>query len=213
MSGKNINFEDKKIKKRDFYKSKKASQIDDIDVNKISVPKEEAYGTNRPFKYFIGYNDKDDIRPLCITLPNDKDDIRPLCITLPQMIGYVKFFESNKAMSFKVSDNKLLKKYTQIWKKVRNILNIKLDSEPVYGDNDKYIEPEIKIYDGNVNTNFQGKKLPKENASYQCLSLIMLDSIVKVKKKCYPQTLLEECKYEIKKTKMKNLINDNSDPS
>ena len=199
MSGKNINFEDKKIKKRDFYKSKKASQIDDIDVNKISVPKEEAYGTNRPFKYFIGYN--------------DKDDIRPLCITLPQMIGYVKFFESNKAMSFKVSDNKLLKKYTQIWKKVRNILNIKLDSEPVYGDNDKYIEPEIKIYDGNVNTSFQGKKLPKENASYQCLSLIMLDSIVKVKKKCYPQTLLEECKYEIKKTKMKNLINDNSDPS
>ena len=41
----------------------------------------------------------------------------------------------------------------------------------------------------------------------------MLDSIVKVKKKCYPETLLEECKYEIKKIKMRNLINDNSDPS
>ena len=41
-------------------------------------------------------------------------------------------------MSFNISDNKLLKKYTQIWKKARNLLNIKFDSEPVYGDNDKY---------------------------------------------------------------------------
>ena len=41
----------------------------------------------------------------------------------------------------------------------------------------------MKIYDGNVNTNFQGEKVPKENASYKCLSLIMLDYVVKVKKK------------------------------
>ena len=40
------------------------------------------------------------------------------------------------------------------------------------------------------------------------MSLIMLDSVVKVKKKYYPQTLLEECKYEIKKTKMESFIND-----
>ena len=46
------------------------------------------------------------------------------------------------------------------------------------------------------------KKIPEENASYRCLSLIMLDSIVKVKKKSYPQALLEECKYEIKRSKM-----------
>ena len=36
----------------------------------------------------------------------------------------------------------------------------------------------------------------------------MLDSVIRVSKKYYPQTLLEECKYKIKKTKMKNLIND-----
>ena len=36
----------------------------------------------------------------------------------------------------------------------------------------------------------------------------MLDSVVKVSKKCYPQMLLEESKYEAKKTKMENLIND-----
>ena len=31
----------------------------------------------------------------------------------------------------------------------------------------------------------------------------MLDSIIRVNKKYYPQTLLEQCKYEIKKAKMK----------
>ena len=41
----------------------------------------------------------------------------------------------------------------------------------------------------------------------------MLESVVKVKKKYYPQTLLEECKYETKKTKLENLINDDLEPS
>ena len=44
--------------------------------------------------------------------------IRPLCIIFPQMIGYVKHFDSNKAMSFKISDNKLLKRYNKIGKKI-----------------------------------------------------------------------------------------------
>ena len=48
---------------------------------------------------------------------NDDDVNRPLCIILPQMIGYVKHFDSTKTMSFKVSDNKLLKKYNKIWEK------------------------------------------------------------------------------------------------
>ena len=64
-----------------------------------------------------------------------------------------------------------------------------------------------------MNTNFQGKKVPKENATYKCLSLIMLDSVVRVNKKYYPQTLLEECKYEITKNKIENLINDDLDSS
>ena len=53
------------------------------------------------FKYYIGYNDGDDV-------------IRPLSIKLPQMIGYVKHFDSNKTMSFKVIDNELLKNYNKI---------------------------------------------------------------------------------------------------
>ena len=122
MSGKNINFGDNNIKKSDFYKNKKVIKIDDIDdVNKILVFKEEPSGLRNSFKYFTGQN--------------DNDVIRPLCITFPQMIGYVKSFESNMTMSFKISDKQLLKKYNQIQKKVKKLLKIKFDSKPVYGDN------------------------------------------------------------------------------
>ena len=53
--------------------------------------------------------------------------------------------------------------------------------------------------------------MPKENASYKCLSLIILDSVIRANKKYYPQTLLEECKYEIKKDKMENLFSNDLD--
>ena len=79
------------------------------------------------------------------------------------MIDYVKYFDSNKAMSFKVNDNKLLIKYNRIWERVSNLMNIKLESEPVFGDNDKYIKAEIKLYGDRININFRGKKIPKEN--------------------------------------------------
>ena len=91
-------------------------------------------------------------------------------------------------------------------------MNIQFDSGSVYGDNDKYIKTKIKVYGDKIDTNFQGKKIPKENASYKCLSLI-LDSVIRTNKKYYPLTLLEECKYEIKKNKVENLINDDLDPS
>ena len=56
MSGNNINFDDKKIKKSEFYKNKKMSNINDIDVNKILVSKKESHGIKDLSKYFIGYN-------------------------------------------------------------------------------------------------------------------------------------------------------------
>ena len=65
MSGKKVNFDDKKIKKSNFYKNKKVIRIDDIDVNKILVSNEEQYGSKNSFIYFIGYNNNDVIRPLC----------------------------------------------------------------------------------------------------------------------------------------------------
>ena len=108
------------------------------------------------------------------------------------MIGYLKHFDSNKTKSFKVSYNKLLKKYKKKWEKISNLMNIEFDIEPIYGDNYIYIKTKIKMYENRVNTNFQGKKVPKENASYKCLSLIMLDSVISVNKKYYPQTFLEK---------------------
>ena len=65
-------------------------------------------------------------------------------------------------------------------------MNIKFDSEPVYGDNDKYIKTKIKLYGDKINTNFEGKKIPKENALCKCLPLIVLDSFVRANKNYYP---------------------------
>ena len=84
------------------------------------------------------------------------------------MISYVKCFDSNKTMFFNVSDNKLLKKCKKIGKQISNLMNIKFDSEPVYGDNDKYIKTKIKLYGHKIKRNFQGKKIPKENAGCVC---------------------------------------------
>ena len=113
----------------------------------------------------------------------------------PQMTGYVRKFEGNTAMSFKISNKQLLKKYNRIWKKVEKLLKIEFDSEPAYGDIDNYIKTKIKICAGSMITNFQSKKMPNEKAPCKCLSTTMLDSAFKAQKKYYPQTLLEECKY------------------
>ena len=122
--------ETKKIKTNDFYKNKKVIKIDNIDASKILASKEESYGTKNSFKFFIGYN--------------DNNAIRPLCIKLPQMIGYVRKFQGNTTMSFKINGSKLLKKYNQIWKKVETLLKLNFNSKPIYGDNDKYIKTKIK---------------------------------------------------------------------
>ena len=90
----------------------------------------------------------------------------------------------------------------------------KFDSKPVYGDSGKHIKTKIKSYSDIVNTNFQDKRISKKkkkNASDKCLPLIMLDSVVRVNKKHYPETFLEESKDETEKNKMQNLINTDLD--
>ena len=125
------------------------------------------------------------------------------------MIGYAKYFENNnETMSFKVSDKKLLKTYTEIWEKISSLMNKKFDSDSVYDGSNKYIKTKIKSYGDKINANFQGKKIAKK-----CLPLIMLDSVIRVGKKYYPQTHLEECKYKIKRNNTENLINDDLDSS
>ena len=65
-------------------------------ASNILVSEKELHGTNKSNKYFIGYN--------------DDDVIRPLCIKPPQMIGYVKHFERNKTTFLRLVINKTVKK-------------------------------------------------------------------------------------------------------
>ena len=145
------------------------------------VSKKEWYGNKNSLKCLIEYD--------------DNDIIRPLCVKLPQMTGYFRKFNENSSMSFRVKDKQLLKNYNRIWEKVEKLMKIDFESKPVYGDDDKYIKTKIKTYEKSIITNFHNKKTPKEKASCKCLSIIMIDSVIKANKKYYPQTLLEECKY------------------
>ena len=116
-------------------------------------------------------------------------------------------------MSFIVKDNKLLKKYSKIWETIKGLMQITFESKPVYGEDAKYIKTKIKTYAGSVITNFHNNKMPKEKAPCQCLSIIMIDSVIKANKKYYPQTLLEECKYIQEKIKIENYINEDLEDS
>ena len=102
---KSINFNNKNIKKSEFYsKNKKIFNIDDIDANKILISKKETYGKYNSFKYFIGYN--------------DNDVIRPLYLFISQTTGYINKFDKNKmTISLMIKDMQLLKNYNKIWKK------------------------------------------------------------------------------------------------
>ena len=112
MSRSSINFNNEKIKNSDFYKNKKIFNIDNIDVNKILVSKKEQYGKNNSFIYFIGYN--------------DNDVIRPLCLKLSKMTSYINKFDENKiTMSLMIKDKQLLKNYNKIWKKNEKLMKMK----------------------------------------------------------------------------------------
>ena len=90
-----------------IIKIKKIFNIDDTDVNKILVSIKETYGKYSSFKYFIGYN--------------DNDVLRPLHLSLSQTTGYINKFDKNKiTMSLMVKDKQLLENYNKIWKKLKN---------------------------------------------------------------------------------------------
>ena len=138
----------KKIQKGELYKNKKVTSIDDVDFNKILVSKKKLSGTRNSLKYFIGYN--------------DNDVIRPLCLRLLQMTGYAIKFDENTTMSFRANNKQLLKNYNKIWKKVEKLTRTDFESKPVYGDVDKYIKTKIEVYADNMITNFHNKKNAKK---------------------------------------------------
>ena len=117
------------------------------------VYKKEPSGTKKALKYFIGYN--------------DNDVIRPLCLRFPQMTGYARKFDETVTMSVRVNNKHLLKTYNKIWEKIEKIMRIDFESKPVYGDGDKYIKTKIKIYAGSMITNFHKKKNAKRKSTMQ----------------------------------------------
>ena len=198
MRGTSINFNNKTSKKRNFYKNKKIFEISDIDVNKVLVSKKEEYGKYNSFKHFIGYNDNDVIN-------------KPLYLELLQMTGYINKFDKNTIkMSLKVKDKKLFKNYHKIWKKIKKLMDIDLNTKNTYGDDDKYIKTKIKTFKNNITTNFynkkESKKIPEEKIPQKCFSIITLDSVLYAYEKYHPQIFLEKYKYAKENIKTKNYI-------
>ena len=203
MSEKTINFGDKKIGKKDFYNNKNQFNIKDIDINKILISKPESYDKNNMRKYIIGYND---------------NAISQLQLFSPKMMGYLNIFEDGtRKTSLFTDNNEFLGRYTTIWGKINDLINKKFDSDPVY--NKKYINTKIRSYNNDNKTNFhdidnKNNKLPEKNKSYKCMSIISLDSIIKINKKYFPQTRLQACVYELINMKAENIItNINLDSS
>ena len=151
---------------------------------------------NNGFKYFIGYE--------------EGEIVKSLCIILPEMNGYIKYFEyGSPNKSVLIKDDEVWEKYKQIWGVIKNKLKIKFHSLPVYDK--KYLKTKGREYDGVIKTNFLGNGIPKENMHYTCIACITIDSVMRMEKKNYPQVYLEECKYKIRKIQMSRFINTELD--
>ena len=191
MSEKTLKFNNIKINKKEFHKSKQAIDLDSVTTDKIVVS-DKCKHSEEGYKYFIGY-EEDEI-------------VKPLCIILPQMNGYIKYFDNGgKNMSFLIKNNEVLEKYEDIWNIIKNKLSIKFNREPIYEN--KYLKAKVRELDDDIKTNFLGNGLPKENMYYTCIACITIDSVFRMNKKNYPQVYLEECKYNIKKTHTSRFIN------
>ena len=112
-------------------------------------------------------------------------------------------------MYFMVKDDSVLNKYSEIWDKTKEKLNIKFHSMPVYDQT--YIKAKVREFDGVIKTNFLGDEIPKESIHYACIACITIDSVIKIKKKNYLHVYLEECKYKVNKIQMSRFINTELD--
>ena len=104
-------------------------------------------------------------------------------------------------------NDKVWFKYDKIWCVIKNKLNIKFHSEPVYEY--KYIKTKVREYNGEIKTHFLNNGMPKKSIHYSCIACVTIDSVIHFnKKKNHLQVYLEECKYRIKKTQIPKFINN-----
>ena len=192
MSLRKIKFGNKKFNKKEFYSSKQAISLDSVDLNKIVVSKKWKIN-DTTYKHICGYL--------------NNNTIQPLCVILPQMDGYIKYFDDGgKNMSFVTNDEKIYKKYNEIWKVVRNLLKIDFNVNPVRDE--IYLAAKLKIFNKINRTTFNNNYIPMERNHYICILVIDIDSVLKIDKRAYPQAYLEQCKYKLKKRKIVNYIDD-----
>ena len=170
MSEKTLKFNNIKVNKKEFHKSKQAIELDLVDTGKIVVSDRFKH-SEEGFKYFTGYQE-DEI-------------VKPLSIILPQMNRYIEYFENGgKNMSFLIKNSEVCQKYEDIWNVIKNKLDIKFHSQPIYEN--KCLKAKVREFDGNMKTNILGNDLPKENTYYTCIACITIDSIIEINKKNYP---------------------------
>ena len=181
-----------KVNKKEFYSSKQAISLDSVDLNKIVVSKKWKIN-DTTYKHICGYL--------------NNDTIQPLCVILPQMDGYIKYFDDGgKNMSFVTDDEKIYKKYNEIWEVIRNLLKIDFTVNPVRDD--IYLVAKLKKFNKINRTTFNNNNIPIERNHYICIPVIDIDSVLKLDKRAYPQAYLEQCKYKLKKRKIVNYIDD-----
>ena len=191
MSKRTLKFENFKIDKKVFHKSKQPINLDLINIDQIVISDKFKHSDDG-FKYFIGYK--------------GGEIVKTLCIILPQMSGYIKYFENGvKNMSFMIKNDDVLDKYNEIWNKIEKTLNIKFHSMPVYDE--KYVKAKVREFNSVIKTNVLSDEVSNEGLHYTCIACITIDSVMKMEKKNYPQVYLEEYKYKIKKIKMSKFIN------
>ena len=113
------------------------------------------------------------------------------------MSAYRKDFDETNYLSFLIKDDELSsEKYNKIWEKVENITKKEFDSKPVY--NEKYLKAKIK----------SSNKIPKEGSQFICLSVLLIDSVLRTGKNYYPQVFLDKCKHVVKEKKIPKYILD-----
>ena len=99
---KTLKFNDIILNKKGFHKSKEPTDLFSVNVDQI-VESDKFKRNNKVFKHFIGYQ--------------EGEIIKPLCIILPQISGYIKYFENGgKNMSFLIKDNEVWNKYDKFGK-------------------------------------------------------------------------------------------------
>ena len=105
------------------------------------------------------------------------------------MSGYIKYFENGgKSIPFVVKDDDVLDTYHEIWNKIKETLNIKFHTMPVYDE--KYIKAQVRDFNRVIKANFLGDEVPKENVHYTCVACITIDFVVKMEEKNHPQVII-----------------------